>query len=101
MRFSNLAVAVISLFASSTLLAQSAPPKQSSKPAGTTVAQSGTPAPAGGSAQGVPASSEGDEPGSMSTGTKALIGIGIAAGIAAAASGGGGGGGSTSTTTHH
>jgi hypothetical protein len=91
MRLSNLVVAVISLFASGTLLAQSAPPKQPKNSGGTPVAQ----APAGGASKGVPAESEGDKSDKMSTGTKAAIGIGIAAGIAAASGGG------SSTTTHH
>jgi hypothetical protein len=95
MRFSKLAAAVISLIASGTLLAQSAPPKQTEKSGGTTVAQA--PAPAGGASKGVPAESEGDEPGTTGVGTILVVGIAIAA-VAAAAGGGGGGG---SSTTQH
>ena len=86
-------VAIVSLFASGTLLAQDTTPKPAPKTNNTTVAQAQTP-PSGGASTGAEA---GGAATGISTGTAVAIGVGVAAVAAAAASGGGGG----STTTHH
>lgn len=88
----QLSVAIVSLFASGTLLAQSTPPKPAPKPGNAVVAQA--PA-AGGASSG--ASAAGGPAAGMSTNEKVAIGVGVAAIVAAAASSGGG----SSTTTHH
>ena len=88
----QVSVAIVSLFASGTLLAQSAPPKPAPKSRNAVVAQ----APASGGASSGASAAGGTEAG-LSTNEKVAIGVGAAALIAAAASSGGG----SSTTTHH
>ena len=93
-RFSKIAAAAISLFASGTLLAQSVPPKVApegaTKPATVTVAQA--PAP-GGASSGADDANTWGQP--ESAGTIALVVLGVVAVAAAAASGSG------SSTTNH
>jgi len=93
-QFNKFSIAIVSLFSSGTLLAQSAPPKPAPQGRDTAVAQAQTPA-LGAASSG--ASTGGETATGMSTGAKVAIGVGVAAIIGAAASSGGG----SSTTTHH
>jgi hypothetical protein len=90
---SRITVALVSLLASSALLAQSVPPKPAAKPGSLTVAQ-GQPTPGGASS-----GASGAPPPAAADNTIVWIGVGLGIAVIAAASTVGNGG--SSTTTHH
>ena len=91
MRLSRFAVAIVSLLASSALLAQSAPPKPAANDGNVTVAQ-GQPAPGGASSGATAADADHGPSGT----TLAVVGLALGAAVIAAAASVG-----NSSTTHH
>lgn len=85
----QVSVAIVSLFASGTLLAQSAPPKPAANDGNVTVAQ-GQPAPGGASSGATEAAADHGPSGT----TLVVVGAALGAAVLAAAA-------SVHTTTHH